>query len=87
MNDMSDLVVLMGTLGINDGHKVVLKTSITAWKKNPDLAFQALAAVKVPRASVAEGCVLLWCRLRAILALLKCDIAVELVNTGCDQNL
>ena len=44
MLDMSDLVVLMGTMGINDGHKLVLKVSIAAWKKNPELAFQALAA-------------------------------------------
>jgi hypothetical protein len=59
MNDMSDLVVLMDAMGFSGAHKIVLKTSITTWKKNPDVAMQTLAAVKVPRASVVKSRALL----------------------------
>jgi hypothetical protein len=44
---MSDLVQLMDAMGISGAHQVVLKASIASWKKNPDAAFQALAASKV----------------------------------------
>ena len=55
LSDMSDLAHLMDAMGISGAHQVVLKASITSWKKNPDAAFQALAAAKVPRASAAKG--------------------------------
>ena len=67
MLDMSDIVLLMDAMNISGAHKLVLKVSITAWKTNPDLAFQSLAAVKVRRASVAKGHALM---------------RIELLNTG-----
>ena len=47
LSDMSDLAHLMDAMGISGAHQVVIKASITSWKKNPDAAFQLLAAAKV----------------------------------------
>ena len=53
---MSDLVQLMDAMGISGAHQVVLKASITSWKRNPDAAFQALAAAKVETAFYCARC-------------------------------
>ena len=47
MLDMSDVTQLMEDMGIAANHKLVLKATFAGWKKNPENAFQALAAAKV----------------------------------------
>ena len=47
MLDMDDVTQLMETMGIATNHKLVLKATFAGWKKNPDAAFEALAAAKV----------------------------------------
>ncbi len=48
--DINDLTLLMKSMGISTNHKLVLKATFACWKKNPDAAFEALAAAKVARA-------------------------------------
>ncbi len=55
MLDMDDVTQLMETMGIATNHKLVLKATFAGWKKNPDAAFEALAAAKVVPATRA-GC-------------------------------
>ena len=47
MLDMDDVTQLMETMGIATNHKLVLKATFAGWKKNPNAAFEALAAAKV----------------------------------------
>jgi hypothetical protein len=52
MLDMDDLTQFMETMGIATNHKLLLKATFAGWKKNPDLAFEALATAKVAPAMV-----------------------------------
>ena len=52
--DMNDVTQLMESMGIATNHKLVLKATFASWKKNPDAAFEALAAAKVARATHAR---------------------------------
>ena len=47
MLDIDDVTQLMQDMGIAANHKLVLKATFAGWKKNPETAFQALAAAKV----------------------------------------
>jgi hypothetical protein len=47
MLDINDVTQLMEDMGIAANHKMVLKATFAGWKKNPESAFQALAAAKV----------------------------------------
>jgi hypothetical protein len=47
MLDMDDVTQLMESMGIATNHKLVLKATFASWKKNPDAAFEALAAAEV----------------------------------------
>ena len=47
MLDMNDITQLMDSMGISTSHKLVLKATFASWKKNPDVAFEALASAKV----------------------------------------
>ena len=49
MLDMHDVTQLIESMGIATNHKLVLKATFASWKKNPDAAFEALAAAKVAR--------------------------------------
>ncbi len=49
MLDINDVAQLMETMGINTQHKLLLKATFAGWKKNPDVAFEALATVKERR--------------------------------------
>ena len=51
MLDIDDVTQLMESMGIATNHKLVLKATFASWKKNPDAAFEALAAAKVARAT------------------------------------
>ena len=51
MLDMDDVTQLMESMGIATNHKLVLKATFAGWKKNPDAAFEALAAAKVSPAA------------------------------------
>ncbi len=53
MLDMDDVTQLMESMGIATNHKLVLKATFAGWKKNPDAAFEALAAAKVAPATRA----------------------------------
>ena len=53
MLDMDDVTQFMETMGIATNHKLLLKATFASWKKNPDAAFEALAAAKVARATHA----------------------------------
>ena len=56
MLDMDDVTQLMESMGIATNHKLVLKATFASWKKNPDAAFEALAAAKVtPAMSLARA--------------------------------
>ena len=55
MLDMDDVTQFMETMGIATNHKLLLKATFASWKKNPDAAFEALAAAKVAPATRA-GC-------------------------------
>ena len=54
MLDMNDVMQLMEGMGIADNHKLVLKAAFAGWKKNPEIAFQALAVAKIAAAKKAE---------------------------------
>ena len=54
MLDTDDVTQLMESMGIATNHKLVLKATFASWKKNPDAAFEALAAAKVARATHAR---------------------------------
>ncbi len=47
MLDLNDVTQFMETMGISTQHKLVLKATFAGWKRNPDSAFEALAAAKV----------------------------------------
>ena len=47
MLDIDDIAQLMESMGFATNHKLVLKATFAGWKKNPDAAFEALAAAKV----------------------------------------
>ena len=49
MLDIDDVTQLMESMGIATNHKLVLKATFASWKKNPNTAFEALAAAKVTR--------------------------------------
>jgi hypothetical protein len=75
LSETSDLVHLMDAIGISGAHQVVIKASIATWKKNPDAAFQHLAAAKVrvpqnawvePRCCCARDCAA-CCGVRVVL--------------------
>ena len=51
MLDMDDVTQFMESMGIATNHKLLLKATFASWKKNPDAAFEALAAAKVARAT------------------------------------
>ena len=51
MLDIDDITQYMETMGIATQHKLLLKATFANWKKNPDAAFEALAAAKVARAT------------------------------------
>ena len=51
MLDMDDVAQFMESMGIATNHKLLLKATFASWKKNPDAAFEALAAAKVARAT------------------------------------
>ena len=51
MLDMDDVTQYMETMGFATQHKLLLKATFASWKKNPDAAFEALAAAKVARAT------------------------------------
>ena len=51
MLDMDYVTQLMESMGIATNHKLVLKATFAGWKKNPDAAFEALAAAKVSPAA------------------------------------
>ncbi len=51
MLDMHDVTQFMESMGIATNHKLLLKATFASWKKNPDAAFEALAAAKVARAT------------------------------------
>ena len=58
MLDMDDVTQLMETMGIATNHKLVLKATFAGWKKNPNAAFEALAAAKVAHATPCNACLL-----------------------------
>jgi hypothetical protein len=47
MLDVNDLEKLMESMAISTNHRLVLKATFSAWKQNPDKAFEALATAKV----------------------------------------
>ena len=47
MLDMNDVTQFMESMGIATNHKLLLKATFAGWKKNPNAAFEALAAAKV----------------------------------------
>ena len=51
MLDMHDVTQFMESMGFATNHKLLLKATFASWKKNPDAAFEALAAAKVARAT------------------------------------
>ena len=51
MLDMDDVAQYMESMGFATQHKLLLKATFASWKKNPDAAFEALAAAKVARAT------------------------------------
>ncbi len=54
MLDINDVAQLMEDMGIAANHKLVLKATFAGWKKNPENAFQALAAAKVSHHFVSK---------------------------------
>ena len=54
MLDMDDVTQYMESMGIATHHKLLLKATFANWKKNPDAAFEALAAANVARATHAR---------------------------------
>ena len=54
MLDIDDVTHYMESMGIASHHKLLLKATFASWKKNPDAAFEALAAAKVARATHAR---------------------------------
>jgi hypothetical protein len=53
MLDMDDVTQFMETMGIATNHKLVLKAIFAGWKKNPNVAFEALTSAKVAPATPA----------------------------------
>ena len=51
MLDMDDVTQYMESMGIATHHKLLLKATFASWKKNPNTAFEALAAAKVARST------------------------------------
>ena len=51
MLDIDDVTQFMESMGFATNHKLLLKATFANWKKNPDAAFEALAAAKVARAT------------------------------------
>jgi hypothetical protein len=47
MLDVNDLEKLMESMAISTNHRLVLKATFSAWKQNPDKAFEALGTAKV----------------------------------------
>jgi hypothetical protein len=54
MLDMDDVTQFMETMGFATNHKLLLKAIFAGWKKNPEAAFQALAAAKVSHHFVSK---------------------------------
>jgi hypothetical protein len=54
MLDLNDVAQLMESMGIATNHKLVLKAIFAGWKKNPNVAFEALTSAKV--APITPAC-------------------------------
>jgi hypothetical protein len=54
MLGMDDVTQFMESMGIATNHKLLLKATFAGWKKNPEAAFQALAAAKIAAAEKME---------------------------------
>ena len=48
-DEVAALAAVMQDMGIAANHKLVLKATFAGWKKNPETAYEALAAAKVSR--------------------------------------
>jgi len=61
MLDGNDLEKLMESMAISTNHRLVLKATFSAWKKNPEKAFEALATAKVKGRTPCAICFVTRC--------------------------
>jgi hypothetical protein len=61
MLDINDVTQLMKTMGFSTQHKLLLKATFAGWKKNPDVAFEALASAKVRSECICACCCCVTC--------------------------